>query len=246
MATPVNAVTCEGCKKRVVTNLTCPTCTKLGLGDAYFCNQECYAQIWPEHKGLHKHLRQVINNNNQTGHATMKTYKEDDMSTWMKDVNLKAFKGTRFTGPLRPWPTPAQRRVDESQAPLPDYAKDPNYGRPASEERVRGSHVIQQKTPEELQNLRESCLLAREALDVGARLVRPGVTTEEIDVAIHNHIVSHGGYPSPLNYYKFPKSCCTYGYLLLCVCAYFVCVWGAAACPYAAAIPASIVSIELT
>jgi len=40
-------------------------------------------------------------------------------------------------------------------------------------------------------------------------MIRPGVRTDEIDHAVHEYIVSKGGYPSPLNYYKFPKSCCT-------------------------------------
>lgn len=37
----------------------------------------------------------------------------------------------------------------------------------------------------------------------------PGVTTEEIDRVVHEFIISNGCYPSPLNYYNFPRSCCT-------------------------------------
>ena len=37
----------------------------------------------------------------------------------------------------------------------------------------------------------------------------PGVTTEEIDRVVHEYIISQDAYPSPLNYYKFPRSCCT-------------------------------------
>lgn len=40
-------------------------------------------------------------------------------------------------------------------------------------------------------------------------LIRPGVSTEEINQAAHNFIVGHGAYPSPLNYRGFPKSVCT-------------------------------------
>jgi methionyl aminopeptidase len=39
--------------------------------------------------------------------------------------------------------------------------------------------------------------------------VRPGVTTDELDRIVHETIVEGGGYPSPLNYYSFPKSVCT-------------------------------------
>lgn len=41
-------------------------------------------------------------------------------------------------------------------------------------------------------------------------MVRPGITTDEIDEAVHNFIIEHDAYPSPYNYYKFPKSLCTY------------------------------------
>jgi methionyl aminopeptidase len=40
-------------------------------------------------------------------------------------------------------------------------------------------------------------------------MIRPGITTDEIDRAVHDFIVSKGAYPSPLNYREFPKSCCT-------------------------------------
>ncbi len=40
--------------------------------------------------------------------------------------------------------------------------------------------------------------------------MKPGVTTDEIDRAVHHFIVDNGGYPSPLNYHSFPKSICTY------------------------------------
>lgn len=36
-----------------------------------------------------------------------------------------------------------------------------------------------------------------------------GVATENIDARIHDYIVSHNAYPSPLLYLGFPKSCCT-------------------------------------
>jgi methionyl aminopeptidase len=38
---------------------------------------------------------------------------------------------------------------------------------------------------------------------------RPGVTCDEIDRVVHETITEGGGYPSPLNYYCFPKSVCT-------------------------------------
>ena len=62
---------------------------------------------------------------------------------------------------------------------------------------------------DDLQKLRTVCRIAREALDAGHAAVAPGVTTEEIDTIVHNYIISQGAYPSPRNYYNFPRSCCT-------------------------------------
>lgn len=57
--------------------------------------------------------------------------------------------------------------------------------------------------------MRASCKLAARVLRHAGTLVRPGVTTDEIDAAVHQMIVDAGAYPSPLNYGKFPKSVCT-------------------------------------
>ena len=51
--------------------------------------------------------------------------------------------------------------------------------------------------------------LGRAALDLGHKAVKVGVTTDEIDKIVHQFIISNKAYPSPLNYYKFPKSICT-------------------------------------
>jgi methionyl aminopeptidase len=51
--------------------------------------------------------------------------------------------------------------------------------------------------------------LAARALQLAGSLVQPGVTTEQLDAAVHEFIVAHGAYPSPLGYHGFPKSICT-------------------------------------
>lgn len=51
--------------------------------------------------------------------------------------------------------------------------------------------------------------LAREVLDEGVKAIDVGVTTDEVDRVVHEASVERECYPSPLNYYKFPKSCCT-------------------------------------
>jgi methionyl aminopeptidase len=64
-------------------------------------------------------------------------------------------------------------------------------------------------TEEEIAIIREVCKIARNACDEGHKIVAPGVTTEEIDRVVHEYIIGQGAYPSPLNYYGYPRSCCT-------------------------------------
>lgn len=60
-----------------------------------------------------------------------------------------------------------------------------------------------------VEKMRAACKLAAQVLQHAGTLVKPGITTDEIDVAVHDMIVAAGAYPSPLNYGKFPKSVCT-------------------------------------
>ena len=57
--------------------------------------------------------------------------------------------------------------------------------------------------------MRASGAFAREVLDMAGEMAQPGVSTEEIDAAVHEMIIGRGAYPSPLNYSGFPKSVCT-------------------------------------
>jgi len=57
--------------------------------------------------------------------------------------------------------------------------------------------------------MRKVCRLAREVLDIAARELKPGVTTDHIDKVVHDACMERDSYPSPLNYCHFPKSVCT-------------------------------------
>jgi len=56
---------------------------------------------------------------------------------------------------------------------------------------------------------REAALLAKKVREFAGTQVKVGVTTNAIDDAIHEFIISHSAYPSPLLYSGFPRSCCT-------------------------------------
>ncbi|THH10301.1 hypothetical protein EW146_g8411 [Bondarzewia mesenterica] len=57
--------------------------------------------------------------------------------------------------------------------------------------------------------LRRAARLAKTVLDYAGSLAKVGMTTDSIDSAVHDFIISHSAYPSPLLYSGFPKSCCT-------------------------------------
>lgn len=46
-------------------------------------------------------------------------------------------------------------------------------------------------------------------MDEAAKACGVGVTTAEIDRIVHEACIERDCYPSPLNYYQFPASCCT-------------------------------------
>ena len=54
--------------------------------------------------------------------------------------------------------------------------------------------------------MRVVCKMGRKVLDAAGAMVKPGVTTEEIDIEVHRMCMEMNAYPSPLNYNYFPKS----------------------------------------
>ncbi|GAB3579164.1 type I methionyl aminopeptidase [Leifsonia lichenia] len=64
-------------------------------------------------------------------------------------------------------------------------------------------------TPEEIELIRESGQIAAQAIALVGENVRPGVTTEELDVIGHEFLIANGAYPSTLGYRGFPKSICS-------------------------------------
>jgi methionyl aminopeptidase len=92
--------------------------------------------------------------------------------------------------------------------PKPDYANDPQ-GRSSSEEKLKGSNKIPVYSEEQISGIREASKIARYVLDEAHKLCKEGVRTDEIDKRVFEICVEKNCYPSPLNYYNFPKSVCT-------------------------------------
>ena len=56
--------------------------------------------------------------------------------------------------------------------------------------------------------MRKACRITAQARALAGQLVKPGVTTAEIDKAVHDFILSQGATPSFLGYGGFPASAC--------------------------------------
>ena len=68
--------------------------------------------------------------------------------------------------------------------------------------------MIAIKNDQELQRMRQACKITAAARALAGEMVRPGVSTRQIDKAVHDYIVSQGAQPSFLGYGGFPASSC--------------------------------------
>ena len=68
--------------------------------------------------------------------------------------------------------------------------------------------MIAIKNEQELILMRQACKITAAARALAGEMVRPGVTTKEIDKAVHDFIVQQGAKPSFLHYNGFPASTC--------------------------------------
>lgn len=68
--------------------------------------------------------------------------------------------------------------------------------------------MISIKNDHELEKMRQACKITAAARALAGEMVRPGVTTRQIDKAVHDFIVSQDAKPSFLHYGGFPASAC--------------------------------------
>lgn len=68
--------------------------------------------------------------------------------------------------------------------------------------------MISIKTERELEVMRRACKITAAARALAGEMVRPGVTTGEIDRAVAKFIASQGATPSFLHYHGYPASVC--------------------------------------
>jgi methionyl aminopeptidase len=62
---------------------------------------------------------------------------------------------------------------------------------------------------DEIKKMEKACRLAAETLLYVGKLIRVGMTTDEIDKIVYDYTLTKGAIPAPLGYHGFPKSVCT-------------------------------------
>lgn len=68
--------------------------------------------------------------------------------------------------------------------------------------------MIQYKSNEEVELIRKSCILVNDAIAHVASLIKPGISTLELNDIADTYISDHGAVPNFKNYHGFPFACC--------------------------------------
>jgi methionyl aminopeptidase len=102
--------------------------------------------------------------------------------------------GRLYSGPVTPL------RSVPGSIPRPEYV-----GRTGPRDYQGDDHY----DTSEIELIRESGRIAAGAVEAVGLAIRPGVTTNELDVIGHQYIVERDAYPSTLGYRGYPKSVCT-------------------------------------
>ncbi|MEY2609819.1 MAG: methionine aminopeptidase, partial [Actinomycetota bacterium] len=89
---------------------------------------------------------------------------------------------------------------------VPSHIVKPSYADSGDVVRWNESPV---KSPEIIERMRHAGQMAADILRLAGEYVKPGMTTDDIDVFVHDLTIERGAYPSPLNYHRYPKSVCT-------------------------------------
>jgi methionyl aminopeptidase len=71
-------------------------------------------------------------------------------------------------------------------------------------------------TKDEIPKMRAAGRLAAQTLDMIAKYIKAGMTTDELNKIVHEFTLSNGAIPAPLGYHGFPKSVCTSVNAVIC------------------------------
>lgn len=65
------------------------------------------------------------------------------------------------------------------------------------------------KNDEQIEGIKKSGVINTAVLDMVAENIKQGMSTEDINILVHEFTINHGAIPATLNYNGFPKSVCT-------------------------------------
>ena len=114
--------------------------------------------------------------------------------------------GRKYKRCHRPLEGRVEQGVVSPMRAVPSHIARPPYADTGEVTRWAESRV---KSPEIIERMRHAGAVAAEILRLVGEQVRPGITTDALDVFVHEATIERGAYPSPLNYHHYPKSLCT-------------------------------------
>lgn len=71
------------------------------------------------------------------------------------------------------------------------------------------NYRIKLKTDKDIRGIKKCGKLVVETLFKAKEIVKPGITTNDINKLVHEYTLKNNAVPAPLNYHGFPKSICT-------------------------------------
>ncbi|KAL6495397.1 Microtubule-associated protein 1A [Orobanche gracilis] len=183
------SLSCAKCGKPA--RLQCPKCVefKLPREGAAFCSQDCFRASWSSHKSIHLKAKLSSPTPENPGEENL-GLPNDGWLYCLRKGQSRTLKIPSFdwTGNIRPYPI-LKRRSVPAHIDLPDWAID---GIPKIEPDSDLQHVVEIKTPDQIARMRETCRDSKGVLDAAARVIRPGITTDEIDAVVHEATVAAG------------------------------------------------------
>ena len=114
--------------------------------------------------------------------------------------------GRKYKRCHRPLEGRVEQGVVSPMRTVPDHIARPPYAASGVAQRWAEPRV---KSPDIIERMRHAGKVAAEVLRLAGEQVRPGITTDSLDVFVHEACIERGAYPSPLNYNHYPKSLCT-------------------------------------
>ena len=64
------------------------------------------------------------------------------------------------------------------------------------------------KTPAQIEGVRRAGIVNNRILDLVGEMIKPGISTEDINTLVHENTIKMGGIPATLNFEGYPKSVC--------------------------------------